>query len=361
MNKLKESEKKFNIIFLTADYSIETAIKSINAGALEFIPKDGRFVTNISAVIDKAYQNVKAKKEREKFEYALKESEARFKILMEASKDGIFEWNRTDKTVHISYNEAHLLGFEPEEYPHSHREFINLIFPEDREFLKKKFKEHHENNTAFYEAEIRIKNKDGYYKWILERGKIAEKDKNGDPIKIIGTHSDISERKANEEKIIEANRRLTTLISNLPGIVYQCHKGDLFNKEFLGGRIDDITGYSIGEFISMDQNMFSQIVHPADFNKIQEQFKIIYKKKTDYEFYYRILAKNGEIRWILDHGKILPGNNDQDRILEGYLADITEKMNSEEALMQSEEEKNIILDNSLQALILLTREGKVIS
>jgi PAS domain S-box-containing protein len=361
MNLLKEQGRKFNIVFLTADYSIETAISSINAGALEFIPKDGRFVNNIATVVNKAYQTIKTRIEREKFESALRESESRFKMVMEASKDGIFEWDSKEGILHISPNLSHLLGYTVEEYPKDRESFFNLVHPEDRQILENKVLYHIENNTPLYEAEVRLLVKDNTYKWVLERGIVAEKTDNSNPARIIGTHSDISERKASEEKLIEANRKITTLIGNLPGIVYSCKDGNIFYKEFLGGQLQAITGYSVEELLLLGTNPFSKIVFPEDKAKAKEIIALAIKKRTDYELYYRIVTKTGNTRWIWDHGKVVDIVNLQNVSLEGYLADITEKKSSDEALRQSEEEKNIILDNSLQVFILLNSEGEVIA
>lgn len=361
LNSLKEAGKKFNIVFLTADYSIETAIQSITAGALDFIPKDGRFVKNLPAIIDKVYQTIKARKEREEFEHALQESEARFKLVMEASKDGIFEWSFIDNLAHISPNNAHMLGYSLEEMPDNYERFFELLHPDDRELLIKKYEEHITFNSPICEIEIRIKAKDGTYKWILHRGIIAEKDKEGNPIKIIGTHSDITERKLSEEKIIKANRRLSALISNLPGIVYSCSNADFFEKNFIGGRVEEITGYKVTELIKPGVMSFGDIIHSED--KIDVLNLIIQSitSKTDFEIYYRIISKANEILWVLDHGKLIYDNNGEIISIEGYITDITEKKLFDEALQKSEEEKNIILDNSLQVFILLDTNGQIIA
>jgi PAS domain S-box-containing protein len=360
MKALKEKGIKHNIIFLTADYTIETAVNSINAGALEFIPKNARFVNNIPAIVDKAYQTVKVRAEREKFELALKESESRFKSVLEATKDGVFEWNRVTGDMHVSLNNASILGYNLDEFPVSHKDLFNLVHPDDKALLTQKFVEHLQLNTPIYEAEIRVLAKDGKYKWILERGIIAEKDLDGNPVRIIGTHSDISERKLNEEKILEANLRLTTLISNLPGIVYRCSDTDVFNKKYLGGRVKEITGYTSDELLS-DYFRFKNITYSDDIPKVQELINDAVSNNADYEVYYRIVTKNNETRWVWDHGKAITAKDGSFVSLEGYIADITERKIAEEALKQSEEEKDIILDNSYHAFVLLNPKGQVIA
>ncbi len=280
---------------------------------------------------------------------------------MDASKDGIFEWNSKEDILHISPNLSYLLGYTVDEYPKNRNSVLGLVHPDDRQLIESKLLYHIENNTPLYEAEIRLLTKDNNYKWILERGIVDEKTENSIPIRIIGTHSDISERKASEEKLIEANRRITTLIGNLPGIVYSCRDSNIFNKEFLGGHIWEITEYSAEELFLMGNSSFDNIVFPGDKAQAEELISFAIENKSDYELYYRIVTKSGNIRWIWDHGKVVEILNSKNVSLEGYLADITEKKTNDEALRQSEEEKNIILDNSLQVFILLNPEGKVIA
>ncbi len=361
LNKLKDAGKKYNIIFLTADYSIDTAIQSINSGALEFIPKDNRFVNNIPAIVEKAYQTIKAQKEREQFEHAYIESEARFKIVMEASKDGIFELSFAENNTQISPNNALMLGYSINEMPKSYLEFFELLYPDDQKLLISKYKEHLQNNSPICEVEIRIKAKNGNYKWILHRGIIAEKDKDGSPLRIIGTHSDISERKANEEKIIKANLRLSTLIGNLPGIVYSCKNSDFFEKEFIGGRVEQITGFKELELANHDKLNFGDIIYNEDKIEILNLIIQSIASKTDFDIYYRIISKSNEIRWVLDHGKLIFNDKGEITSIEGYITDITEKKLFDEALQKSEEEKNIILDNSMQAFILLNANGEILT
>jgi PAS domain S-box-containing protein len=358
MNKLKEHDKKFNIIFLTADYSIETAIKSINSGALEFIPKDGRFVTNIPTIIDKAYQTVKAKIEREQFEIAYRQSEERFRMVLEASKDGIFEWNSSTNEIHFSPNNAQMLDYKLDEFPRSYDEFLNLIHPDDICLLDSSMREHIDKKSPLYEVEIRMRTREGRYKWILERGIIVEKDNAGRPLRTIGTHADISERKASEELVLRSNKRLTTLIGNLPGVVYRYKVNNNITREFIGGRVEEITGYHPNELLQTPNDF---LVHPNDKSAYNETIQTAISKNAEFEVYYQIINKNNETRWIWDHGKAMKGNDGQPDTLEGYFADVTEKKTNDEALRQSEEERNTILDNSLQAFILLNPQGQIIS
>jgi PAS domain S-box-containing protein len=224
MNSLKEKGKKYNIVFLTADYSIETAINSISSGALDFIPKNGNFVTNIPAIMDKAYEVVCNKLEKEHIEKALKTSEERFKRVLEASRDGIFEWNSITGITYASPNSAHMLGYKPSEFPSTHEKWVSLVHPEDISGLFAKFDKHVAKNTDLYEAEIRVKTKKGDYKWILERGIVIEKNNNGKPVRIIGTHSDISQRKADEEKIIYSENLYNTAINAINDSIFVIDK-----------------------------------------------------------------------------------------------------------------------------------------
>lgn len=214
MQRLRDEGINCNFIFLTADYSIDTAVKSINSGALEFIPKDGRFVSNIPTIIKKAYNHVISKRDKEKYEQALKVSEQRFKLFMEATKDGIFEWNSTTGVSYCSDHNALILGFELINFPNSPLAFLRRVYEHDRKILISKIREHVINDTDLYEAEIRVKAADGNFKWLLQRGIVFDKWKGLTNLHIIGTHTDISERKLAEESLRQSEDEKKIILDN---------------------------------------------------------------------------------------------------------------------------------------------------
>jgi signal transduction histidine kinase/CheY-like chemotaxis protein len=201
MQQLKEKGIKHNIVFLTADYSIENAIRSINSGAIDFIPKDGRYISKMASTIDKLCENIENKKVKDSIEKALKESENRLRVILEATNDTIFEID-FNKNIFKSFIESS--KHTKQEQIKDLQEYTKSIHPDDLSLYQKSIQEHIIFHTSIYEVELRKQSNSNEYRWILEKGVVIEKNENSDAIKIIGTQSDITDRKDHEQKILRA-------------------------------------------------------------------------------------------------------------------------------------------------------------
>lgn len=140
------------------------------------------------------------RKERKK----LKESEVRWHFALENAGDGVWDWNAVTNEVFYSTQWKAMLGYEEAEIGDTLEEWSGRVHPEDIKQCLEKVEQHLKNETPIYVSEHRIKCKDGSYKWVLDRGKVIEWTKDGKPKRVIGIHSDISERKINEAKIKES-------------------------------------------------------------------------------------------------------------------------------------------------------------
>ena len=143
----------------------------------------------------------------EQSQAAQREIEKRYTLALNATNDGIWDWNvQTDKTI---TNPAFsvMLGFAPGELgDNSNTEWMHLLHPDDLdhvlEFAKDSLGRERRFNTEF-----RLRCKDGGYKWILSRGTLLERDSQGHPLRAIGTHSDLTNRKKMEIQLRDAKEK----------------------------------------------------------------------------------------------------------------------------------------------------------
>ncbi|MFP4364616.1 MAG: PAS domain S-box protein [Spirochaetia bacterium] len=129
----------------------------------------------------------------------LRNSQVRWQFALEGAGDGVWDWNPAANEVYFSPQWKKMLGYEDEEISNSLDEWKSRIHPDDYAQAMKKLKKHLAGETEIYSSEHRIRCKDGSYKWILDRGKVITRDNEGNPLRVIGTHSDISNRKNAEE------------------------------------------------------------------------------------------------------------------------------------------------------------------
>lgn len=166
---------------------------------------------------------------------ALNASEERWHFALEGAGDGVWDWNPQTNEVFFSKQLKKMLGYEDHEFENKLEEWDKRIHPDDKKSTYQLINQHINKETPVYISEHRLLCKDGSYKWILDRGKIVERDSNGKPVRFIGTHTDISERKDAQEKIRKLNEELEQKVEERTNQIKQ-KNADLekMNKFFVG-------------------------------------------------------------------------------------------------------------------------------
>jgi PAS domain S-box-containing protein len=137
---------------------------------------------------------------RKKIEDDLEESEERYSLTVESVNEGVWEWNVPTGEAYFSPTYYKILGYDDGEFPASYESFRSLIHPDDVESFEKELQIHIDNAEG-YSLEIRLKTKDGKWRWILTNGKVVETGEDGKPLRMLGTHTDITERKQADEQL----------------------------------------------------------------------------------------------------------------------------------------------------------------
>lgn len=138
----------------------------------------------------------------------LRESEFRWKYALEGAGDGVWDWDRADDAAIYSRQWKGMLGYGDLELPNSTEAWQALLHPEDAARVRATLDEYVDSRSASYACEYRMRAKDGSYRWILGRGMAVTFDRAGRPLRIIGTHTDISRAKETEHAMRVANAQL---------------------------------------------------------------------------------------------------------------------------------------------------------
>jgi PAS domain S-box-containing protein len=134
-------------------------------------------------------------------EELLKQSEFRWKFAIEGSGDGLWDWNVASSTVFFSNRWKEMLGHTEDEVGNALEEWEKRIHPDDKAATLAAVQDALTGKTTIYINEHRVRCKDGSYKWILDRGMVVSRADDGRPVRMIGTHTDITERKQTEEAL----------------------------------------------------------------------------------------------------------------------------------------------------------------
>ncbi|MHC0064516.1 GAF domain-containing protein [Nostoc sp. UIC 10890] len=144
--------------------------------------------------------------ERRRTAEALRESEERWQLALHGNNDGIWDWNLKTNEVFFSTRWKEMLGYKDHEVSHRWDEWTKRIHPDERDWVLQAFQDHFAQKTPFYVCEYRVQCQDGSYKWILDRGQ-ALWDALGDIVRMVGSYTDITDRKQADEELKRQNLR----------------------------------------------------------------------------------------------------------------------------------------------------------
>ncbi len=160
-----------------------------------------------------------------------------------------------------------------------------------------------------------------------------------------------AEKKAQQSaaNLYESERQLSTLISNLPGAVFQCKNDEKWTMEFLSNVITDISGYLPSEIVNNEVIAFNDLIHPDDRKYVRGVVLKALHKHKPYEVEYRITRKDGEIVYVWEAGSGVYENGDLVR-LEGFISDISERRRIEDELKSSERRFSNVFEGTSDGL-----------
>ena len=177
---------------------------------------------------------------RKQAEEALKKSEERFKLAMDATRDGLWDWDVNTGEAYFSPGYTAMLGYSPDAVVPGFSFWQDRLHPDDREKALLPITDCVENRTRFFEVEFRMKTSSNEWRWILGRGNAVTRDETGRATRMIGTHTDITERKMAEEKILEANKKLKKLTRKANELAMEARAASQSKSEFLANMSHEI-------------------------------------------------------------------------------------------------------------------------
>ena len=136
-------------------------------------------------------------------ENTIKKSEQRFSLAMQGANDGLWDWDMTGDDVYYSHRWKEMLGYEENELENKLTTWEELVHPEDKDATYKEINDYIQGKKEKFEKEIRMRHKDGRYINIFSRAFVSKDGETGEPIRLVGTHIDITARKQYEEQLSE--------------------------------------------------------------------------------------------------------------------------------------------------------------
>lgn len=172
---------------------------------------------------------------------------------------------------------------------------------------------------------------------------------------------DIITRKRSRMELTESQRKLKTLLDNLPGMAFRCRDDSGWTIEYASDGCFQLTGYRAEELINSRRIMFNNMIHPDDRERLRDEIDAAVKNQKTYEIEYRIIHKDSSLRWVWERGTGVWDENGRIISLEGFVTDMTEKITAKDLLNQQTRTLRTILDGTPDILILMKPDHTIIS
>ena len=290
-----------------------------------------------------------------------KQLQERMELALLGSNDGIWDWNILDNSVYFSPRWKEMLGYRDEELTNEVSSWTDRIHPDD---VDKTWADVHKNvngETEYYENIHRLKHKDGHWVWILDRGKTLF-DESGKAIRMIGTHTDITEEKEDQLKLVHQaeiikqlkERQELALIGSRTSVLDWDFTD---NSIYISPSWKEMLGFSDKELPNSTLT-WSDRVHPDDKKSVLSLLRKHEKNNIKYfEITHRLKHKDGHWIWVLGRAQILYDENGEKVRMIGTHTDITE----EKELQLKYSHQAQIIENIHDGIIATDSKGNIVS
>jgi len=292
---------------------------------------------------------------RRRVEKQLRENEERLFLSLQATQDAIWDWNIVQGTGYASLNYFTMLGYKPDEFLMNSEYWWQLIHCDDvqkvRAAMDRVMNNPDSGQNTIPSVEFRMRKKTGEWRWILARGKVVTWDRDGRPLRMMGTHTDITDRKRAEEALRESEERYRSLFETANDAIL------LMDRDFIyvdcNSKAMEITRRSRNEIIGHNAYEDSPPIQPG--GNDSETAALLYVKEAvsgrSQKFYWQSLRKDGTLLDLdVCLNKVTLGEQD---FLQVIARDITEQKQAEKALRESEGKFKDLVEQSIVGVYLI--------
>ena len=242
-----------------------------------------------------------------------------YQLILKHVEQPIFHLNADQEIIYLSPYWESLLDFPADEC--LNQKFTTYFHPEDKLSVETQLSQVIMGKRTNQQLEARVITKHGELKVVEMRVRNTSSYK-GERSSIVGTLTDISRAKQTESRLHANRRSLTTLLSNVPGMIYRCKNDRHWTFEFVSDGCKDVTGYEAHEIIDNHNFSYMLTIHEEDrantFQFVQEQIAL----QKSFQMTYRIHTRSGSTKWVWEHGRGIFSSTGELLALEGFITEI---------------------------------------
>lgn len=294
--------------------------------------------------------------DRRQAEETIRGVQNRANALIENAPDGIMLIGLDGSFQFASPSARRILGFGADEaLPDNPAE---LTHPDDLALVMETLSHVIQDPSQIPTLQYRFRNKGGGWLWLESAFTNLLADPNVGAI--VNNFRDITVRKEAQIALQESQRRLFTLMSNLPGLAYRSQNDPKWTMEFISEGCYALTGYPSQELLNNAKISYAHLIHPEDRLMVWRETQARLEQKQPYQYDYRIRTASGEEKWVWEQGQGVFGSDGRLEGLEGFILDITQEKQAEEALRISEKKYQVLTEISPVGIFQADMTGSVI-
>jgi PAS domain S-box-containing protein len=254
-------------------------------------------------------------------------------LCISASNIGLWDWDLATNRVNFSREWKNQIGYAEDEISNSFEEWQSRVHPDDLEATLHKVRTSIDSPHGRHYVEFRFRHKNGTYRWISAQGAVV-RDAEGKPIRMLGCHIDLTERKQAKEKLRESEERFRIMADGCPAIIWVTgaeggnRSVNRAYREFFGVTQEQVEG-----------GKWQPLVHPDDAPVYMEAMVRAIGQRAPFRAEARVRRADGEWRWIASYAEPLQSASGEYLGHVGISSDITERRQVEDALRRSESEQ----------------------
>lgn len=284
----------------------------------------GHPVTDQNGCVTKLFGTAQDITEQKKLIVELQESRERYQLAVDGINDGIWDRNLITNEIYFSPRWKNILGYEDHEIPNRFDEWKKRIHTDDVEPAFSALQAYLDGNTEKYRLEHRLRHKDGSYRWILSRG-TCQRDANGKPVRMVGSHTDITERKKAEEELRKNEQLLRDITENMFDMVTLADMEG--HRLYSSPSHETILGYPPKHLFGRN---IKELIHPEDLDRALSKLLEMQTTLAPQNEILRYRKADGQYIWIETLAKVIQDDTSQPTGMIFSSRDITARKRAEE-------------------------------
>jgi len=287
------------IIFVSALDESECKVRAFQSGGVDYLTKPYQ-PQEVLARVKLHLTHAELQRQLEAQNDHLREHEERWNLMMRGTGDGIFDWNIRTGSLLISAQYCTMLGYQKDELCPQIETWKGLLHPVDRDRVLQQLDAYLDRTISEYTVEYRLRCKSGGYKWIFARGQ-AVWNGGGKPLRMVGTHQDIDDRKQAESALRYSEQKFRTVFDTIAsGLLIVSPLCGLLE---VNDTLCQMLGYSESELLAME---VEDLIDPRDRHLTSEVLKKLCSGElSSYQIEQRFLSKNSRSIWGLFNATIM--------------------------------------------------------